>query len=191
MLIDTCYALHMDQGVAAFVAGIAGMVGALGGAVAGGVAAVRGARIGAERTAEATRQAVQDQAAVEHGHWLREQRRDAYASFITAAQAVTDAAKAVTTMQHDQLIALNQAVQDLIKISSLITLMGPEEVIAAAGRVIGAAENFRGCLWDESRITDHRSQESIDASDRTDEAADGYAEMVQHFIAIAQGVLGR
>ncbi|MEW2469506.1 hypothetical protein AB0919_31570 [Streptomyces sp. NPDC046994] len=167
------------------------MVGALGGAVAGGVAAVRGARIGAERTAAATREAVRDQAAAEHGHWLREQRRDAFASFITATQTVTDASKAVTSMQHDQLIAFNESIQRLIKISSLITLMGPQEAITAAGRVIGAAENFRRCMWDESRITDHRSQESSDASDRTDEAADGYAEMVQRFIDVAQGVLGR
>ncbi|MFF8448625.1 hypothetical protein ACF06Q_13085 [Streptomyces leeuwenhoekii] len=181
----------MDQGVAAFVAGIAGMVGALGGAVAGGIAAVRGARIGAEKTAEATRQAVRDQATAEHGHWLRGQRRDAYASFITATQAVTDASKAVTSMQHDQLIAFNESVQDLIKISSLITLMGPEEAITAAGRVIGAAENVRRTLWDESRIADHRSQESINASDRTDEAADTYAEAVQRFIGTAQGVLDR
>nr|WP_167532254.1 hypothetical protein [Streptomyces collinus] len=181
----------MDQGVAAFVAGIAGMVGALGGAVAGGVAAVRGARIGAEKTAEATRQAVHDQAAAEHGHWLREQRRDAFASFITAAQVVTDASKAVTSMQHDQLIAFNESIQDLAKISSLITLMGPEQAITAAGRVLGAAESFRRCMWEESRIADHRSQESSDASERTDEAADSYTEMVQQFIATAQGVLGR
>ncbi|MFJ6433896.1 hypothetical protein [Streptomyces sp. NPDC091416] len=190
MLVHACYVFHMDQGVAALVAGIVGMVGALGGAVAGGVAAVRGARIGAEKTGEATRQAVQDQAAAEHGHWLREQRRDAYASFITATQAVTDASKAVTSMQHDELIAFNASVQDLIKISSLIKLMGPEDAISAAERVIGAAESFRRCMWDESRVTDHRSQESLDASDRTDEAADTYTEMVHQFIAVAQGVLG-
>lgn len=180
----------MDQGIAALVAGVTGMVGALGGAVAGGVAAVRGARIGAERTAEATRQQVQDQAAAEHGHWLREQRRDAYASFITATQAVTDASKAVTTMQHEQLIGLNRSIQELIKVSSLITLMGPEEAISAAGRVIGAAEVFRQALWSESRVTDHRGQESHDAAERSDEASDAFNEMAFRFVTTAQGVLG-
>nr|WP_145485974.1 hypothetical protein [Streptomyces incarnatus] len=94
-------------------------------------------------------------------------------------------------MQHDQLIAFNESIQDLAKISSLITLMGPEQAITAAGRVLGAAESFRRCMWEESRIADHRSQESSDASERTDEAADSYTEMVQQFIATAQGVLGR
>ncbi|MBW8088511.1 hypothetical protein IGW14_10805 [Streptomyces hygroscopicus subsp. hygroscopicus] len=179
----------MDQGIAALIAGIAGMVGALGGAVAGGVAAVRGARIGAERTAQATRQQVHDQAVAEHGHWLREQRRDAYASFITAAQAVTEASKAVTTMQHEQLMDFNRSIQELIKVSSLITLMGPENMISAAGRVIGAAEYFRQAMWNESRVSDAGSQEGHDASDNTDEAADTFNEMQHRFVTAAQGVV--
>ncbi|MEU6301690.1 hypothetical protein [Streptomyces chartreusis] len=65
----------MDQGLAAVVAGVVGMVGALGGSIAGGIGAVRGARIGAERTASALLQQTQDQADIEHRHWAREQRR--------------------------------------------------------------------------------------------------------------------
>ncbi|MEU6340665.1 hypothetical protein ABZ883_06910 [Streptomyces sp. NPDC046977] len=179
----------MDQGMAALIAGVAGMVGALGGAVAGGIAAVRGARIGAERTAEATRQQVQDQAAAEHGHWLREQRRDAYASFIAATQAVTDAAKAVTAMEYEQLMGFNRSVQELVKVSSLITLMGPESMVSAAGRTIYAAEAFRQAMWDESRVRDPTIQESHEASERTDEASDAFNEMAFRFVTAAQDVV--
>ncbi|TLQ43423.1 hypothetical protein [Streptomyces marianii] len=73
--------------MAAFIAGMAGMVGALGGALVGGVAAVRGARIGAEKAAEAVRQQVQDQASVDHDHWLRQQRLEAYTMLLGAYDA--------------------------------------------------------------------------------------------------------
>ncbi|MFD9425274.1 MULTISPECIES: hypothetical protein [unclassified Streptomyces] len=72
----------MDQGVAAFVAGIVGMAGALGGAAAGGYAAVRGARIAAESAAAATRRQVQEQAAAEHAHWLTDLRREKYSTLV-------------------------------------------------------------------------------------------------------------
>lgn len=181
----------MDQGIAALVAGLTGMVGALGGAVAGGVAAVRGARIGAEKAFEAGRQQVQDQAAVELSHWLREQRREAYVSFIREIQVVIDAAKAVTTMEHDQLMNFNRSIEDLKVAGNSITLMGPQEMIEAAGRVIGSAIEFNACMWRESHTPDQRSQESLDASERTDDASDDFQEMKAYFVAAAQGVLNR
>ncbi|MFG2954835.1 hypothetical protein ACGF5O_14015 [Streptomyces sp. NPDC048291] len=67
----------MDQGIAALIAAGFGLVGA----AVGGAAAVWGARIGAERSAQAVKQQVQDQAAVEHAHWIRQQRLEAYEGF--------------------------------------------------------------------------------------------------------------
>lgn len=77
----------MNEGTAALIAGFAGMAGALGGAFVGALAAVRGARIGAEKAAETARQQVEDQASVDHYHWLRQQRLEAYTALLTAYDA--------------------------------------------------------------------------------------------------------
>ncbi|MDI9834852.1 hypothetical protein [Streptomyces sp. KAU_LT] len=87
----------MDEGTAALIAGFAGLLGALGGAAIGAIAAVRGARIGAEKAAEAARQQVRDQASVDHHHWLRQQRLEAYAALLAVYDAyVTSVFLAVT-----------------------------------------------------------------------------------------------
>jgi hypothetical protein len=67
----------VDQGWAAVIAGIAGLVGAVVGALAGGHAAVRGARIGAEVNAAAVRAQVRDQAALAQQQWVRQERQKA------------------------------------------------------------------------------------------------------------------
>lgn len=50
----------------------------------GALIGARSAKFGAERNAEAARQQVRDHGAIEHGHWLRQQRFDAYESFLAA-----------------------------------------------------------------------------------------------------------
>ena len=87
----------MDQGAAALIAGMAGMIGALGGALAGGVAAVRGARVGAETTAAAALQQIQDQAVTEHQQWLRGQRQQAYSALIAEVQTVRRVTQSLMT----------------------------------------------------------------------------------------------
>ncbi|MEU6509358.1 hypothetical protein [Streptomyces sp. NPDC046942] len=130
----------MDQGMAAVVAGLAGMVGALGGAVAGGLAAVRGARLGAETSARALRQQVQDQAATEHAHWLREQRRVAYAAYIAAAQSARERAfDALDTPDDTVTDAIYEAVFQLAGTRSSLTLVGPGTIDQVATTLLSAA----------------------------------------------------
>jgi hypothetical protein len=74
----------MDEGVVALATAGVGLIGAIGGAAIGGIAAARGARIGAETAARATVRQVHDQAAVDHGHWLRQQRLEAYGAMLIA-----------------------------------------------------------------------------------------------------------
>ncbi|MGW7343343.1 hypothetical protein [Streptomyces sp. NPDC054854] len=50
----------------------------------GAVVGARSTRFGAEKNAEPVRRQVQDQGAVEQGHWLRQQRLGTYESFLEA-----------------------------------------------------------------------------------------------------------
>ncbi|MFF7202044.1 hypothetical protein [Streptomyces sp. NPDC008141] len=61
----------MDAGLAALIAGIAGAVGGIGGGAAG-----------AFFTGRAMVRQVRDQATTEHGHWMREQRMEAYLTLL-------------------------------------------------------------------------------------------------------------
>jgi hypothetical protein len=72
----------VDQGWAAVLAAVVGLVGALGGALAGGYAAIRGAREGAERSARALLEQARRQAHDQFEHWLRQERRLAYADML-------------------------------------------------------------------------------------------------------------
>lgn len=81
----------MDQGLAALLAGVFGLVGA----GLGGVGAIWGAKVGAQTAAKATRQQLWDQALVEHEQWLREARREAYEAFITGLHQAMESFHAV------------------------------------------------------------------------------------------------
>ncbi|MFE3585312.1 hypothetical protein [Streptomyces vinaceus] len=75
----------MDQGMAAVAAGIVGLLGA----GIGGLATAYGARVGAQQTVEAARTQVDRQAAAEHLHWVREQRRQTYSDIMEADLVLT------------------------------------------------------------------------------------------------------
>ncbi|MGI5427933.1 hypothetical protein [Streptomyces sp. CA-179760] len=167
----------MDQGVAALIAGLAGMAGALGGAVAGAVGAVRGAKVGAEKTAEATRQQVKDQALAEHGHWLREQRQAAYSAFIAANQAVERAADTAirkTPGPHwrSELASLGQAIDELNNVSSQVAVLGPASMIELSGRVFHKLLRLRATLSEGGDAADFTQ----DHQDRIDESWDEFVE---------------
>ncbi|WP_146075102.1 hypothetical protein [Streptomyces sp. Ru73] len=184
----------MDEGIAALVAGVAGMVGALGGAIAGAIGAVKGARVGAERTAEATRQQVLDQSAAEHGHWLRQQRQAAYSAHIAAVQKAERAADAVLQSRFEdpdpqwqaRVATYSQALEDLNDVSSQVSVLGPDGMIRAAGQV------FRTARMLESRLRDirhHPSMTTQDEVDRMDEAWDNFVEASHLFQEAARVVL--
>ncbi|MFE3549961.1 hypothetical protein ACFXN2_14925 [Streptomyces kronopolitis] len=182
----------MDEGTAALIAGVAGMIGALGGAIAGAIGAVRGARVGAERTAEATRQQVRDQATAEHGHWLRQQRQAAYSSFIAANQATERAAQAALvgepgrrTQWDADFEAFKQSIEELNDVASQISVLGPDSMIRASGRIFRDA----ACLTMQLADVRHTHDFTQDHQDRIDEAWDEYAEAGNLFQEAARDVL--
>ncbi|MEU1925140.1 hypothetical protein ACFZAB_30735 [Streptomyces albogriseolus] len=141
----------MDEGVAAIVAGVAGMVGALGGAVAGGVAAIRGARIGAEKTAEATRAQVRDQAALDHRRWLQQQRVEAYSAFLEAWDAVLISITEAGGWREEPTPAealgpVSDALRNLRSQLTRVTVVGPKRAQTLADDLVGAASQMRRML---------------------------------------------
>jgi hypothetical protein len=142
----------MDEGTAALIAGLAGTVGAVAGAVVGAVAAVRGARIGAEKAAETARQQVQDQASIDHEHWLRQQRIEAYSEFLTAydesALIASRTIKKIRDMEpgdpkpEDDLNELTATALRLRQVRQRVKLVGPEPIHARAMGLEDAAHDY-------------------------------------------------
>lgn len=163
------------------------MVGALGGAVAGGLAAVRGARVGAVTGAQALRDQVKDQAATEHAHWLREQRRAAYTLFISAAQLAQEKAmNFAVDPSDDNMDELHDAVADLASLSGSITLIGPESIQRSADRVIEAAGILEGALY----ATPRRDEGLPQISEESSGAYNLFFGLRTTFVSEARAVLG-
>lgn len=116
----------MDQGLAAFLAGMAALLGAL---IGGGFTA-RAARIGGEKTVEAARQQVKDQAAVESKRWLLQTRHDAYQVILGATESYMSAL-VLPTPEADAEVA-----KQLFHSAKLrIQLVGPDAVRSAVGEL--------------------------------------------------------
>ncbi|WP_419996989.1 hypothetical protein [Streptomyces boninensis] len=73
----------MDQGIAAALAGIAGLLGSIGGSFVGGL-------LGGQKTVEAADLQVKGQATLSEEQWLREQRRQNYVALLSAHSDVKD-----------------------------------------------------------------------------------------------------
>lgn len=117
----------------ALVAGLIGLIGTL----IGAAATARAARIGADKNVEAARGQVQDQAAGEHAHWLRQQRLTAYEGFLDAWDACTrkrqELTRPVQDSEHpDQRLELRRSASQMMERARRISLLGPEEVSLAA-----------------------------------------------------------
>jgi hypothetical protein len=157
----------MDQGIAALIAGLAGTAGALGGAVAGGMAAVRGARIGAENAADVTRQQTKDQAAVEHQHWIREQRQQAYVAFIAATlkcelefhnvhESLSDSQTSIETEPMDS------ALTEVTGTAPRILLLGPDGMIDLASAATQAAIDALALIESDEGTDRDRVSEALE-----------------------------
>ncbi|MGW4922620.1 hypothetical protein [Streptomyces parvulus] len=146
----------MDQGIAALIAGLAGTGGALAGAVIGALAAVRGARIGAERAAETARQQVQDQASVDHEHWLRQQRIEAYTSFLAGYDECTNVShrtrKKILDMSpgaglpEDDFEEMTAGANALRRLRQRVKLVGPAPIHDRAVELEDAVWNYHADL---------------------------------------------
>ncbi|GFN05590.1 hypothetical protein ACTFBT_20695 [Streptomyces microflavus] len=179
----------MDQGTAALIAGLAGALGALGGALTGGIAAVRGARIGAETAAVAARQQVQDQAATEHAHWLRERRQETYGIFLAAAQEVQRMAQPlvvalyVEQRRDSQLNDAQQAVSKLCDLGNNVSLIGPDRILPCLQRAIHCVVQLDHVLV-SSFVAPEVDRDAIHAS------LSEYEEAKADFVSAAREILG-
>ncbi|MEV8334302.1 hypothetical protein [Streptomyces niveus] len=164
----------MDEGTAALIAAIAGMVGALGGAAVGGIAAVRGARLGAEKSAEATRQQVKDQAVVEHLHWLRQERREACVELLTSSEELVSALwqiwelveplvdeaepgqPIITPEMRTRLTTADEVHDACLAAKMRLFLLGPDDLLETAEQLVetmwSSAETLQALLEDEQRL---------------------------------------
>jgi hypothetical protein len=101
----------------------------------GAVVGARAARFGAEKSAEAVRRQVQDQGAVEHGHWLRQQRFNTYESFLEAwdeCLRITQISTQADEPDSTGLENLRLAADRMAERARRIAILGPPEVTHAA-----------------------------------------------------------
>lgn len=128
-----CKCAFVTEFTTALVAGLIGLIGT----GIGAAATAWAAKIGATKNIEAVHGQVQDQAANEHSHWLRQQRLASYEGFLDAWDACTrkrkDLAQTMADSQHDALRAeLRQSALHMMERARHISLLGPEEVSQAA-----------------------------------------------------------
>ncbi|AGP60923.1 hypothetical protein [Streptomyces rapamycinicus] len=114
----------MDQGLAAFFASVAALVGAL---IGGGFSA-RAARIGGEKTVQAAREQVRDQARAESERWLMQARHDAYQLILGTIHAYEGALVLPTA----EAAAMEAAKQRFHSAELRVKVVGPEAVRNAA-----------------------------------------------------------
>ena len=115
----------------------------------GAVVGSRAAKFGAEKSADAARRQVQDQATVEHGHWLRQQRLSAYEGFLEAwdeCLRITQASADSHDPDSTQLDDLRLAADRMAERARRIAILGPPEVTHAA-------ESLAETMQDDVRIS--------------------------------------
>ncbi|MGW5284644.1 hypothetical protein ACWERI_35260 [Streptomyces collinus] len=125
----------MDQGIAAVLAGVAGLVGA----GIGGLTTAYGARVGAQKSIEAVQVQVDRQAASEHEHWVRDQRKQVCndiatawtAFFYTSAPCMGNVASR-QPVTDEQLTALDTAYQAVAVACHQLIMWGPDDLTVSA-----------------------------------------------------------
>ncbi|MFF3886997.1 hypothetical protein [Streptomyces sp. NPDC001914] len=101
----------------------------------GAIVGARAAKFGAEKSAEAIRSQVHDQGAVEHAHWLRQQRFSTYESFLEAwdeCLRITQASAETDASDLAGLEDLRLAADRMVGRARRIAILGPAEVTRAA-----------------------------------------------------------
>ncbi|MGC9538051.1 hypothetical protein [Streptomyces sp. UG1] len=185
----------MDEGTAALIAGLAGLVGALGGAIVGAVAAVRGARIGAEQAAETARQQVRDQASVDHDHWLRQQRLEAYTRFLAGYDDCTKVMQRIRRQILDMSAEADPPEQDFDEVAAAVNalrrlrqsvkLVGPDSIHSRAVALEDAVWDYHAALQDLAEavagadpVTDQVREEEYQGMRGTADAHDAFVRAV-------------
>ncbi|MDX3386627.1 hypothetical protein PV682_35055 [Streptomyces niveiscabiei] len=110
----------------------------LAGTVIGAIVSARGAKAGADRNAQTVIQQVQDQAVVEHSHWLRQQRLTAYEGFLETwdeCLRLTQVPADASDTDQSSLEPLREAAGRMTGRARRIALLGPPEVAQAAEKL--------------------------------------------------------
>lgn len=162
----------MDQGLAAALAGVAGLIGA----GIGGIATAYGARVGADKTIEAVQTQVHGQSTAEHAHWVREQRRqlcsditDAYASFMEASAICSTWIRMGEAASREALDWISHSEVALINHCARTQLWGPDELEDAALTLLTTARSLSKSASDWRRVVETGEQDVIHAH-QTDHA---------------------
>ncbi|MFD5317884.1 hypothetical protein [Streptomyces sp. NPDC127098] len=139
----------MDQGIAAVLAGITGLLGA----AIGGFAAAWGARIGAETAARASAQQVRDQAQVDHDHWLRGQRLEAWRALLARYDEYAIVASNMTRVLEGEISGssgigaeFGGKAHELTQAYFLVRLLGPDTVREAALQLRRGVQDHFDCV---------------------------------------------
>ncbi|MFJ6944184.1 hypothetical protein ACISU4_05930 [Streptomyces wuyuanensis] len=124
----------MDVGTATVISAGIGIGGALLGAFGGGAL-----------TGWNMRRQVKDQADVEHRHWLRQQRQDAYAAFLAASDTVLDTLQSIATLRENPdphvdvgplWDAYDEAYRIVVRASTVVNIAGPDAMRQQAFRLL-------------------------------------------------------
>ncbi|WP_406429841.1 hypothetical protein OHA59_30350 [Streptomyces sp. NBC_01589] len=181
----------MDQGIAALVAAGFGLAGT----AVGGAAAVWGAKMGAERSAQAVKQQVQDQAAAEHAHWLRQQRSEAYEQF---EDTYNEVARLVALGEEQDVSQAAELIRTLHRWQARIEILGPVAVAESADGVLSVLMMRLAALTALHRMNsgadgtpDEDYARTInDLVDDSQFLPDRWREYHLDFVAAAQAVMG-
>ncbi|MEU8977480.1 hypothetical protein ACFVXA_27810 [Streptomyces sp. NPDC058246] len=145
----------MDQGLAGLIAGVAGLIGGC----VGGLATAYGARIGAHKMLEAAHAQVEAQSSAEHGHWVREQRRqtrsdimDAYGVFMHSLNRVTDKVFDCVAPTGSDLEAVKSDARNLFLAAERLRLWGPNELVVLVQSIRGEVEDVLSLALDSPHV---------------------------------------
>ncbi|MFJ9413199.1 hypothetical protein ACIRPT_03410 [Streptomyces sp. NPDC101227] len=145
----------MDEGKAALYAAVISFAAAIIGAAVGGWASWRAARHSADAAVRAAVEQVAGQADNERRHWVRQERRTAYASVIDAYMTFTRTAATLRAgLGEDDPLAVYERLAELGMACKRLALFGPESVEDAALELKGRAD----------RIVTQRSEAGVSAS---------------------------
>ncbi|MFG2136605.1 hypothetical protein [Streptomyces sp. NPDC048650] len=131
----------MDEGKAALYAAIIGFAAAIIGAAVGGWASWRAAKHSAGATLRATMEQLSGQAINERKHWVRQERRAAYASVIDAYMSLTRAAALLASGLGGETTEPYERQAELSMACKKLALFGPDSVEEAALELLRRADD--------------------------------------------------
>ncbi|MGW7459898.1 hypothetical protein [Streptomyces sp. NPDC054797] len=176
----------MDQGLAAALAGIAGVVGA----GIGGLATAYGARVGAQKTIEAVHTQAAHQASAEHEQWTREHRRQAcdaavaaWMKFYTESVPCQGRISRDQDISEEQFTALHEAFIALTIATAKFQLWGPDNLVSSARNLSSAAEQLHVATLSWPRALHGGDAAEVSATKEQVAACNTNASAAWHFFA--------